>query len=121
MKARPIRCGCRNRDGNQAAVTIARVSLIRRVLSPCGSFKQGTTGSPLKGLKKHHAQQGWPRDLDELETVSLDDQMNAAGENIRATCPNSAVVAPILHHVMQVTASDHGTTLNNGAADAAGR
>jgi hypothetical protein len=42
-------------------------------------------------------------------------------ENIRATQPLFAVVAPILHCDQQMTVDARGTTLNDGAADAAGR
>ena len=47
--------------------------------------------------------------------------MNTFLENIHATPPQLAAVAPILHYDMQVTATRRTTTLSNGAADANGR
>lgn len=47
--------------------------------------------------------------------------MKPVEENIPATPPLSATVAPILHSTVHMNAIDRGTTLNNGAADAAGR
>ena len=42
-------------------------------------------------------------------------------ENIHATAPRCAMLAPILHGLVRSDATDRSTTLNNGAADANGR
>ncbi len=52
---------------------------------------------------------------------TIDAPMNAVSENIHATPPQFAAVAPILHLDTQVTANGRTTTPNNGAADAGGR
>jgi hypothetical protein len=47
--------------------------------------------------------------------------MMRLGENIPATLPTYATIAPILHAETHVTLTQRGTTLNEGAADADGR
>jgi hypothetical protein len=47
--------------------------------------------------------------------------MMRLGENIPATLPSYATIAPILHAETHVTPTQRGTTLNEGAADADGR
>jgi len=62
-----------------------------------------------------------PANATELETLSNHDQMTPTGENLFSTPPFFAAVAPILHCEPRMTATDPHATLNNGAADAAGR
>jgi hypothetical protein len=50
-----------------------------------------------------------------------DIRMIRIGENIHATYPSYATVAPILHRSGRKTPVDRSTTLNNGATDADGR
>lgn len=48
-------------------------------------------------------------------------RMMRIGENIHATPPACATVAPILHGWVRATPADRGTTPSTGAADANGR
>jgi hypothetical protein len=48
-------------------------------------------------------------------------RMMRIGENIHATHPQYATVAPILQGWVRVIPTDRGTTSNTGAADADGR
>ena len=50
-----------------------------------------------------------------------DNRMMRISENIHATYPLYATLAPILHRSVRKTLTERSTTLSNGAADADGR
>lgn len=57
----------------------------------------------------------------QVDISITDNRMMRIGENIHATYPQYATVAPILHKSVRNKPIDRSTTFNQGAADADGR
>jgi hypothetical protein len=73
------------------------------------------------GIRKIYADDRGFADHGHVDITVANIRMMRIGENIHATPPSYATVAPILHEWVRANLNDRGTTSNTGAADADGR
>ena len=115
------RRGDQQRCDHLHAMTIARFPIWQHPQTQSRLSWQPATGSGPKDVQEFITPQPHSIDWLQLETVPHPRLNERTSRKHSRDIPLFAAIAPILHCTKQVTSMDPCTTLNNGAADAAGR